>query len=55
MRRTACLLVLLLSACGQAGDLYLPGEEPAQQPTSVPGTSTSSPVTPQPEPEKKKD
>jgi predicted small lipoprotein YifL len=44
MRRTAILLAVLLSACGQAGDLYLPGEPPAPEPVPVPGTSSSTPV-----------
>jgi len=33
--RFACLLCLLLTACGQAGALYLPGEEPPRHGTSL--------------------
>lgn len=55
MRRLTLLLALsLLTACGQSGDLYLPGEPGVQQPPPPPpGTSTSNPVIT--EPEKKKD
>lgn len=56
-RRAALLAVLslLLAACGQAGDLYLPGEPDVQPPAPVPvpGTTSASPATT--EPDKKKD
>ena len=47
MRTATFLLILLLSACGQAGDLYLPSE-PAAQP--VPPA-----VPPAPDEKQKKD
>ncbi|HUS25337.1 MAG TPA: lipoprotein [Candidatus Binatia bacterium] len=42
--RAALLLFLLLTACGQAGDLYLPDRKPAAAPAqpSVPAPATST-------------
>ena len=36
MKRTLVLIALLLAACGQSGDLYLPPEEPKDQPPVTP-------------------
>ena len=47
MSRYAALLSLLLTACGQAGDLYLPTAPPAQP-------ESAAPATPAPEPADKK-
>jgi hypothetical protein len=51
MRALALLTFLLLAACGQSGDLYLPAErpEPAAQPAAPP-----APPAPAPADEKKK-
>ena len=48
-RHVLLLLTVLLAACGQAGDLYLPTEPPAQP-------ESAAPAAPAPEPaDKKKD
>jgi hypothetical protein len=49
MRLLILLSPLLLAACGQAGDLYLPDKKPAPQPApaaQAPATTTDSPVNP---------
>ena len=51
MRIGAFVLILLLSACGQAGDLYLPSE-PAATPAPAPAPTPAPPATPE---EKKKE
>ncbi len=42
MRHAIALSLLFLSACGQAGDLYLPFD-PAAQPPAQPAPATASP------------
>ena len=54
MRTTTLFLIALLAACGQAGDLYIPAEPPAQPEATAP----AAPAAPAPAPEdptKKKD
>ena len=36
MRIATLLSIALLAGCGQAGDLYLPDQKPAQQPPAAP-------------------
>lgn len=44
MRALAILSLLLLSACGQAGNLYLPDQTPAdQQPPAAPQPPPGTP------------
>jgi len=50
-RSTTVLLALLLAACGQSGDLYLPAEPPAQPDAAAPATAEPAPA---PDDEKKK-
>jgi predicted small lipoprotein YifL len=50
MRAFALLSFLLLAACGQSGDLYLPAERPAAATEPAP-----PPATPPAPEEKKKD
>jgi predicted small lipoprotein YifL len=51
MRHALLAGFLLLTACGQAGDLYLPGDK-AAKPAAPPA---AQPDTPQPDDNKKKD
>lgn len=49
MRFISVFLILLLGACGQSGDLYLPGEPapvPAETPATavVPGAAVTAPA-----------
>jgi predicted small lipoprotein YifL len=53
MRALPLVLILLLAGCGQAGDLYLPPDPPAPQPSTAP--AEAPPATPAPDPEEKKD
>ena len=51
MSRLALTLTLLLTACGQSGDLYLPAPEPAPPQAATPAT----PAPPAPDEDKKKE
>ena len=46
-------LLLLLTACGQSGDLYLPEQPDVQPPAPVPVPGTTSPATTEPDGKKK--
>ena len=51
--RVLVLLSLLLSACGQAGDLYLPEAKPAQpEASSAPPAAPAEPSPPTDAPKK---
>ena len=52
MRLLRLLPILLLSACGQSGDLYLPAEQPEAAPPAAAPAEPAPPATPD---EKKKD
>ena len=56
MARYSFLLALLLTACGQAGDLYIPTEPPVQPEAAAPAApAASAPATAPEDPKKKKD
>lgn len=53
-RSLACLLLLMLAACGQSGALYLPDREPAPAPSSTklaPAPTAAVKVEPETAPE----
>ena len=54
-RYALLLLTMLLTACGQSGDLYLPDQPDVQPPAPVPvpGTTSVSPATTEPDGKKK--
>jgi predicted small lipoprotein YifL len=53
MRNLALLAVLLLAACGQSGDLYLPADPPAPEVVPIPAGGPAD--TTVPADQKKKD
>ena len=46
MRLFLSLAPLLLAACGQAGDLYLPDKKPVPATTVLPSTAGDAPASP---------